>query len=168
MPRAPFQVLVLPYRRLADGAYAFAVFRRADAAAGAGVWQGLAGGGEDDETPEQAARREGLEEAGIPPDASYRALDARASIPVIFFRDSHLWGETVYVIPEYAFGVDVGDLGDLGDLRDGALRLSAEHTEMRWVSGAEAQRLVRFDSNRVAIWELHQKLLGLGPRGAAR
>ena len=157
MLRAPFQVLVLPYRRLPDGAYAFAVFRRADA----GVWQGLAGGGEDDETPEQAARREGLEEAGIPPSASYRALDARASIPVIFFRDSHLWGETVYVIPEHAFGVDVGDVGD------DALPLSAEHTDVRWVSGAEAQRLVRFDSNRVAIWELHQKLLGLGPRGGA-
>jgi dATP pyrophosphohydrolase len=155
MPRAPFQVLVLPYRRLADGAYAFAVFRRADA----DVWQGLAGGGEDGETPEQAARREGLEEGGIPPDAPYRALDARASIPVIAFRDSHLWGEAVYVIPEHAFGVDVGD---------GALRLSAEHAEMRWLSGAEAQRLVRFDSNRVAIWELHQKLRGLGPRGAAR
>jgi hypothetical protein len=27
---------------------------------------------------------------------------------------------------------------------------------------------VRFDSNRVAIWELHQKLRDLGPRGAAR
>jgi dATP pyrophosphohydrolase len=151
MPRAPFQVLVLPYRRRANGAYEFAVFRRADAA----IWQGLAGGGEDDESPAQAARREGLEEAGIPRDAPYRALDARASVPVIFFRESHHWGEAVYVIPEYAFGVDVGDR---------PLRLTAEHAEVRWLSGAAAQRLVRFDSNRVALWELHQRLRGLGPR----
>jgi dATP pyrophosphohydrolase len=155
MPRAPFQVLVLPYRRRSDGVYEFAIFRRADA----DIWQGLAGGGEDDETPEQAARREGLEEAGIPLDALYRALDARASVPVTAFRDSHRWGEAVYVIPEHAFGVDVGDR---------PLRLSVEHTEVRWVHSAEAQRLVRFDSNRVALWELHQKLRGLGPRGAAR
>ena len=154
MPRAPFQVLVLPYRRRPDGAYEFAVFRRADA----GIWQGLAGGGEDDETPAQAARREAFEEAGIPPDAPYRALDARASVPVTAFRDSHRWGEAVYVIPEHAFGVDAGDH---------PVRLSAEHTEVRWVPGAEAQRLVRFDSNRVALWELDQKLRGLGPRGAA-
>jgi dATP pyrophosphohydrolase len=151
MARAPFKVLVLPYRRRSDGAYEFAIFHRADA----DVWQGLAGGGEDGETPEQAARREGFEEAGIPQDAPYRKLDARASVPVIFFRDSHRWGEAVYVIPEHAFGVDVADH---------PLRLSAEHTEVRWVSGAEAQGLVRFDSNRVALWELHQKLRGLGPR----
>ena len=154
MPRAPFQVLVLPYRRRTDGAYEFAVFRRADA----DVWQGLAGGGEDRETPEQAARREGLEEGGIPLDTPYQALDARASIPVIFFRDSDLWGEAVYVIPEHAFGVDVGDR---------PLRLSTEHTEVRWVPGVEAQQLVSFDSNRVALWELHQKLRGRGPRAAA-
>ena len=41
MPRAPFQVLVLPYRRGDDGAYEFALFRRADAS----LWQGIAGGG---------------------------------------------------------------------------------------------------------------------------
>jgi dATP pyrophosphohydrolase len=152
MPRAPFQVLVLPYRRRPGGDYEFAVFRRADA----GYWQGLAGGGEDGETPEQAARREGLEEAGIPLDAPYQALDSLASIPVIHFRDSHRWGEAVYVIPEHAFGVAVGDH---------TLRLSTEHTEVRWVSGAEAQRLVRFDSNRVALWELQQRLDGRGPRG---
>ena len=96
MPRAPFQVLILPYRRRADGEYEFAVFRRADVDA----WQGIAGGGEDDETPEQVARREALEEGGIPPDAAYLALDARASIAVTGFRDSHRWGEAVYVIPE--------------------------------------------------------------------
>ena len=153
MPRAPFQVLVLPYRRRVDGDYEFAVFRRADAE----FWQGIAGGGEADETPGQAARREALEEGGIPGDALYLALDTRASVQVTSFRDSHLWGDAVFVIPEYAFGVDVGDR---------PIRLSDEHTEVRWVSCAEARQLVRFDSNRVALWELNQKIRGLGPRDA--
>ena len=154
MPRAPFQVLVLPYRRRADGDYEFAVFRRADAEG----WQGIAGGGEDDETPGQAARREALEEGGIPGDALYLALDTRASVPVTCFRDSHLWGDAVFVIPEYAFGVDVSDR---------TIRLSDEHTEVRWVSWAEARQLVRFDSNRVALWELNEKIRGLGPRATS-
>jgi len=32
------------------------------------------------------------------------------------------------------------------------------------VSCAEAQRLLRYDSNRVALWELNRKIRGLGPR----
>ncbi|MDQ3702881.1 MAG: hypothetical protein M3442_18445 [Chloroflexota bacterium] len=32
---------------------------------------------------------------------------------------------------------------------------------------AGAQRLVRYDSNRVALWELNQKIRGLGPRDFA-
>ncbi|MDP9310318.1 MAG: hypothetical protein M3R24_05410 [Chloroflexota bacterium] len=55
MARAPFQVLVFPYHQRSDGIYVFAVFRRADDP----YWQGIAGGGEGDETPRQArnARR---------------------------------------------------------------------------------------------------------------
>ena len=51
--RAPFQILVIPFRRTAAG-LEFAVLRRSDA----DYWQFVAGGGEDDETPLQAARRE--------------------------------------------------------------------------------------------------------------
>lgn len=66
--RAPFQVLIFPYTRAADGTLRYAVFRRANL----GVWQGLAGGGEDGETPAQAARRETAEEAGgVPADAAW-------------------------------------------------------------------------------------------------
>ena len=43
MPRAPFQVLVLPYRKSAE-AFEFAVFHRSDDA----CRQGIAGGGEYD------------------------------------------------------------------------------------------------------------------------
>ena len=41
MARAPFQVLILPYRKAAAGEYEFAVFSRSDY----DCWQGIAGGG---------------------------------------------------------------------------------------------------------------------------
>ena len=69
--RAPFQVLVYPYRRVDDGAFEYALLRRSDA----GYWQAVAGGGEDDETPLEAARREAYEEAGIPPGSPFLQLD---------------------------------------------------------------------------------------------
>jgi len=151
MARAPFQVLVLPYCRRHDGTYVFAVFRRADD----GSWQGIAGGGEDDETPLAAAQREAWEEGGVPADATYVRLDTMASIAVTCFSETGHWGDDVYVIPEYCFGVDVGGA---------ALRWSAEHTEIRWVSYDEAVQLARYDSNRIALWELYQRIRSLGPR----
>src|SRR5918998_1499040 len=153
--RAPFQVLVLPYRRRDDGDYEFAVFRRADG----GDWQGIAGGGEDAETPLDAARREAYEEGGVPVEAPYLPLDTFASVAVTCFRDSYLWGHSVYVIPEYTFGVDLGTHD---------LLLSAEHTVVQWVPFAAAVELLCYDSNRVALWELNQKIRGLGPRESSR
>ena len=58
MARAPFQVLVLPFRRTGGGGVEFAVLRRRDL----GLWQGVAGGGEDGEAPGQAAVREASED----------------------------------------------------------------------------------------------------------
>ena len=79
MTRAPFQVLVFPYRFPPGGGVEYAVFKRADL----GFWQGISGGGEDAETPFEAAKREALEEGGIPPESRYMALDATATIPVV-------------------------------------------------------------------------------------
>ena len=91
MARAPFQVLVFPWRRNDDGAFEYAIFKRSDD----GNWQGLSGGGEDKEKPIVAARREANEEAGIPTeaneeagiptDADYIELDTVASIPAHIF-----------------------------------------------------------------------------------
>ncbi len=154
MTRAPFQVLVLPWRRTVEGGVEFALFRRADD----GVWQGIAGGGEDAETPIDAARREAFEEAGIPPGTTFMALDATASIPVVVFPDSALWGDERYVVREHAFGVEVsGGLIDIGD----------EHVETRWLDYDAASALLRYDSNRIALWELNQRIHGLGPRGSS-
>ena len=73
MARAPFQVLVYPYRKIDDNEYEYALLKRSDA----GWWQAIAGGGEDDETPIETAKREAYEEAGILTDSS----DGRRASP---------------------------------------------------------------------------------------
>src|SRR5947207_14216959 len=103
MTRAAFQVLVIPYRTMADGEPRYLLFKRSDL----DVWQWISGGGEDDEKPEQAARREAREEADIPEDAHLIRLDSISSIPKTCFADHQLWGNDVYVIPEYSFTVEV-------------------------------------------------------------
>jgi dATP pyrophosphohydrolase len=103
MTRAPFQVLVLPYRRRADGVFEYALFRRADL----GVWQGVAGGGEDLESPEAAAVREAFEEAGIAHGRPFLPLASVAAIPVEHFSGRAGWDPALQTIPEYGFGVDV-------------------------------------------------------------
>jgi dATP pyrophosphohydrolase len=152
MARAPFQILVYPYRRTGDGQIEYALFERARE----GFWQGIAGGGEGDEKPLEAAKRESYEEAGIGPDSGFVPLDTVESVPVTEFRDSHLWGENVYVIPQYCFGVSAGDL---------EIRISREHAQYRWVSYDEAYQLMKYDGNKTALWELNQRLKGRGPRG---
>jgi dATP pyrophosphohydrolase len=146
MARAPFQVLVLPYRILASGAIVYAVFQRQPT--DGGFWQGIAGGGEDDETPLEAARREAWEEAGIPPGSLYLTLDSRATVPVVGIQ-GFLWGDDVLVVPEYTFGVEAPS---------GELRLSTEHTRVAWLAYDDARSLLKWDSNRNALWELDHRL----------
>ena len=57
MARAPFQVLVFPYKRTDSSIFQYAIFSRADYP----CWQSIAGGGEDKETPLDAAKRENKE-----------------------------------------------------------------------------------------------------------
>jgi dATP pyrophosphohydrolase len=143
--RAPFQVLVIPFRRTAAG-LEFAVLKRSDA----GWWQFVAGGGEDDESPAQSAARETAEEIGLAASGRLLRLDSMATVPKSAFPTAAVaWGENVYVIPEYAFAIDAGEA---------ALVLSGEHTEARWVSYEQARCLLRWDSNRNALWELKQRL----------
>jgi dihydroneopterin triphosphate diphosphatase len=142
--RAPLQVLVIPFRRTAAG-LEFAVLRRSDA----GWWQFVAGGGEDDESPQQAAERETREELGITVNDCLLPLDARATVPRSCFPASDAWGHEVYVIPEHCFAIHTGD---------SPLVLSGEHSEVRWVSYDQACSMLRWDSNRTALWELNERL----------
>ena len=101
MARAAFNVAVYPYRQMANGTFEYALLQRSDA----GFWQGVSGGGEDEETPLAAAQRETFEETGIPADSVFLPLDTVEPIRVTVFGNSHLWGEDVYVVPQYCFGV---------------------------------------------------------------
>ena len=149
--RAPFQVLVIPFRCTA-ARVEFAVLKRSDA----GYWQFVAGGGEDDETPLKAAQREIKEEIGI--DASDRIirLDSMATVPRTYFAAADSWGGDIFVIPEHCFAVDVG--------KD-VLTVSREHTELRWVGYEEAMSLLEWDSNRNALWEVNERLKKAGTPG---
>jgi dATP pyrophosphohydrolase len=145
MSRAPFQVLVLPFRKSHYGSFEYAVFKRRDG----DYWQFIAGGGEDSEKPIKTAKREALEEAGIPLDSEYLMLDSRNTVPVVGITGEFTWGKDVFVVPEHTFGVKV----------DGhTIRLSHEHTEYRWVSYQQAAEMLKWDSNKNALWELDARL----------
>src|SRR5574341_341628 len=152
MARAPFQVLVYPYRNINNGQVEYALMKRVDE----GYWQGIAGGGEDEEKPLEAAMRETYEEAGIPPIAEFMQLDTIEPVPVIEFSDSHIWCDHVYVIPQYCFGVTAPNI---------QITISREHTEYRWFTYEEAYKLIKYDGNKTALWELNMRLKGKGPRG---
>ena len=59
MTRAMFQVLAIPYWVEMDGTVEYALLRRSQD--DGGYWQWVAGGGEADETPLDAASREAFE-----------------------------------------------------------------------------------------------------------
>ena len=129
----------------------FAVFRRSDYF----CWQGIAGGGEDNETAWEAAQREAFEEAGISGAFYFMPLQASCTVPVTFFQDDGTWDPALYVVPEYSFGADCAGQ---------TLMLSSEHVVMEWLPYKEAHARFTYDSNRTALWELNQRLLGLRPR----
>ena len=149
--RAPYNVLVIPYRRSAADVE-FLVGRRSDD----GAWQAISGGGEDNERPLQAAARELLEETGLT-SADWTELDSRASLPRIHFSGHELWTDHPYVITEFSFGALVTNEPSISD----------EHDALRWYTYSNAYNLLRYDSNRNALWELNERLSKAGtPRGS--
>ena len=86
--RAPFQVLVLPYR-WQEGKPEYAILKVVDGE----YWQFVAGGGEDQETPLEAARRECLEETGL--EGEPFPLDSLTTIPKDHFLSASTWPESV-------------------------------------------------------------------------
>ena len=146
MARARYQVLVIPYC-IEDRNVQFCLFRRSDM----GIWQFIAGGGEaEDITIIESAKREAFEEAGISKTCNFFKLDTCCSIPSNCFKNAEtIWGKECFVIPKYAFAVRVADT---------FLQLSHEHTEYKWLTYAEAQTVLRYDSNKTALWELNRRI----------
>lgn len=141
--RAPLQVAVIPFMRRPTVQYA--VFKRKDL----GYWQVLTGGKEEGETNLAAAQREAREEAGIAETSQFYRLKTMTMVPVRFFAASSYWPDDTYVIPQLYFAVAV----DSADLR-----LSEEHTTYEWLDYERASRLLRWQSDQVALWELHERL----------
>ena len=143
--RAPFQALTIPYR-YEDGKLLLCVFHRLDDER---IWQFISGGGEDAETPIEAACREVLEEAGIRV-SDLMSLTSRAHVPTCFFDDPSIfgWPSDTYVIPEYTFAFVCED----------EPHISEEHTEYAWMTFDEAWDRLYYDSNRTAMYELRCRL----------
>jgi dATP pyrophosphohydrolase len=144
MGRAPYQVLVFPYRVI-NKSTQFALFKRE----GNSVWQGIAGGGEDDEQPLQAAKREAYEEAGIPFDNKYLVLDSLTTMPILAIQSEFIWGNKHIIIPEYSFGVESSNVN---------IVLSNEHLNYKWLEYNDAINMLRWDSNKTALWELNYRV----------
>ena len=142
--RAPFQILAIPFRR-EEGRLLYCVFHRSDY----DQWQFIAGGGEDPETPEEAAGREIFEESGVVPAGLIR-LKSLCCVPASCFplRHTYGWPPDTYVIPEYAFGFECRE----------EIRLSREHTECAWLAYEDARKRLKWDSNRTALYELNCRL----------
>lgn len=142
--RAPFQILAIPYR-FVNQVPIYCVFHRTDS----DEWQFIAGGGEDNETPLQAARREISEEGGVLANRMME-LKSMCYIPTNIFPKMHLynWPEDTYVVPEYAFGFECTE----------EIKLSHEHTECMWLSYQDTYEKLRWDSNRTALYELNCRL----------
>jgi len=66
------------------------------------------------------------------------------------FKDHLSWGSDIYVVNESAFGVRV---------KDKNLIISEEHKSFGWFTYEESIELLKWDSNKVALWELNQRLI---------
>ena len=142
--RAAFQILAIPYR-IVDGSPLYCVFHRADF----DQWQFIAGGGEDAETPLDAAKRETLEEGGVQSD-KWMQLDSLSYMPAVVISEKHRrhWSKDTFVIPEYAFGFECTE----------DIELSREHTACVWLPYDKAAEKLQWDSNRTALYELNCRL----------
>ena len=109
--RAPFQILAVPYRFI-KGELCFCIFHRADS----GIWQFIAGGGENNEKPSDAALREIKEESGV----TAKKLTELKSVAFICNANP---------------------------------TISREHSEYQWLPYNDARKLLKWDSNKVAMYE---------------
>lgn len=92
------------------------LLKRAAGSAMAGQWFLPGGAVEDDEMPEDAARRELLEESGLELDGELEIIGA---------------------YPMWVYGGHCLQLSYRGQLRDGDVVVSAEHEGARWVDPVE-------------------------------
>lgn len=143
--RLPKQVLIIPYR-IINKKVEYCIFRRKDIQ----VWQWISGGVEDiDKDMISAAKREIYEETGILDDVNIIGLEGFTKIPVVNIVKEFKWGEDVFYSEEYSFAVN---------FEDKKIKISDEHSEYKWTSYDKAKTLLKYDSNKSALWELNEKI----------
>lgn len=140
--RKPKNVLVFLYRYNSDLEYCL-FYRKKEK-----FWQGISGGVEDLETLEDTVKREVYEETGIKVNRIIK-LDTISSIPGINVNKMFNYVNNIYVVYEYAFGVLIFDE---------EIQLSEEHEKYKWVSYDEAIKLLKYDSNKTALFELNERM----------
>ena len=142
--RIPKQVLIIPYR-IINNEIQYCIFKRKDL----NTWQWISGGAEDfDSDILETAKREFYEETGID-DVEIKKLELETKIPVVNIVKNFIWGKDIFYAEEYAFSADINNK---------QIKLSDEHEEYKWLSCEEAKKLLKYDSNKSALWELDVKL----------
>ena len=113
-------------------------------------WQWISGGMEDfDKNLIDTAKRELYEETGIKDKVVIENLEIVTKIPVVNVVGDFIWGKDVFYSEEYGLTVNISGQ---------EINLSNEHEEHRWVNYDQAQELLKYDSNKSALWELNEKL----------
>lgn len=141
--RQPWNVFVYLFRKNNHNTEYLLLKRKDD-----GIWQGVAGGGEENENPETAARRETFEETGLKHFSRLFKLDTMSYMEANIFKDYKQWGEDIYVIPMHYFAA----------LANEEIRISGEHSKYGWFTYEEAQNKLYWHDNKTALWELKEKL----------
>lgn len=139
--RLPYQVIVIPYRM--RDTLEYCVLKRMNHP----MRQWVSGGGEDLETSYEAAVRELFEETGVKNDELIR-LESLTYIPSHWFKRVEPNYPDVLVVPEYSFGVHA----------DQEIVLSEEHDKYDWMTYEEAVKVLTWDSNKTALYELNEIL----------
>ena len=143
--RLPKQVLIIPYR-IKDENVQFCIFKRKDLE----FWQWISGGVEDfDENIYAAAKREIFEETGVDSNIELTQLECITKIPVVNIVKEFRWGNDIFYADEYSFSVKFDNID---------IALSDEHSLYSWMSFEEAKKLLKYDSNKSALWELNEKI----------
>lgn len=145
--RAPMQVLVIPYK-VTNGVPEYCIFKRSDN----NYWQFIAGGGENQETSMDGAKREAFEEAGLKKTLFYYQLTSMFYVPANCIAEKHrkFWSLDTFVLPEYCFAVNVDNK---------PIKLSSEHTEYHWGAYEKVKDMLYWETNKIALFELNNRII---------
>ncbi|WOO87803.1 hypothetical protein RZE82_02415 [Mollicutes bacterium LVI A0039] len=78
-------------------------------------------------------------------------MESISSIPAHFFKEfADKWHKRILIVKEKSFAIEILDKK--------TIKLSDEHIEARWVKYEDALEILKWDSNKTALWELNERL----------